>query len=64
MNDRDPEPRCLTVKVWPELAELLGISKNKAYQLIRENEIRHLKIGRVYRVPRDAVEEYLRNGTR
>ena len=43
-----------------DLASLLSISRNTAYELVRSGAIRSVKVGRQYRIPRDAVEEYLR----
>lgn len=48
----------LTVK---ELAALLRIGINNAYQLVRDGTIRSVRVGRQYRVPRRAVDEYLEN---
>ena len=45
-----------------DLAALLSISRNTAYALVRSGQIRSIRIGRTYRIPRDAVEEYLRKG--
>lgn len=47
----------------PELAKELRICTNTAYALVRSGQIRHVKIGRVYRVPRSAVDEYLNRQT-
>lgn len=42
-----------------ELAHMLSISRNTAYELVRSGKIRSVKIGRTYRIPRSAVEDYL-----
>ena len=47
----------LTYKV-EELAPILGIGRNSAYE--RSGQIRSFRVGRAYRVPKDAVEEFLR----
>lgn len=44
-----------------ELAALLRIGINNAYQLVRDGTIRSVRVGRQYRVPRRAVDEYLEN---
>lgn len=49
-------PRVLHVK---DLAVQLSISLNSAYALIRANQIRYIRVGRTYRIPIDAVDEYL-----
>ena len=43
-----------------DLANMLSVGHNTAYALIRSGKIRSIRIGRTYRIPRDAVEEYLR----
>ena len=48
----------LTVK---EVADFLKISKKSVYAMLQENQIRHRKIGRIYRIPKVAIEEYLQN---
>lgn len=45
-----------------DLATLLSVSHNTAYALVRSGQIHSIRIGRTYRIPRDAVEEYLRKG--
>ena len=52
-------PAVLRVK---DLAALLSVSHNTAYALVRSGQIRSIRIGRTYRIPRDAVDEYLRKG--
>lgn len=53
------QPAVLRVK---DLAALLSVSHNTAYALVRSGQIRSIRIGRTYRIPRDAVDEYLRKG--
>lgn len=36
-----------------------GISKKLAYRLLADNEIRSVKIGRTYKIPKICVIEYL-----
>ena len=52
-------PLVLHVK---ELAEVLSISQNTAYALVRSGHIRSIRTGRIYRIPRDALIEYLNKG--
>ena len=52
-------PRVLHVK---DLQVLLSISHNTAYELVRSGKIRSIRIGRTYKIPLDAFQEYLRNG--
>ena len=49
-------PLVLHVK---DLAEVLSISQNTAYALVRSGQIRSIRTGRTYRIPKDAVIEYL-----
>lgn len=42
-----------------ELAKILSIGRNTAYELVRSSKIRSVKIGRTYRIPLTAVEDYL-----
>lgn len=43
----------------PEAAELLGISRAKAYQCVHTGEIRAVQFGRRIVVPASAIEELL-----
>ena len=42
-----------------ELCEMLSIGKNTAYQLLSSGQIHAFKIGRIWKIPRDAVSEYV-----
>ena len=42
-----------------EAARDLGISRHLLYALLRSGQIRSLRVGRIFRVPRCALEEYL-----
>ena len=42
-----------------DIAKMLSISRNTAYELVRSGKIRSVKIGRTYRIPLTAVEDYL-----
>ena len=43
----------------PELCEILMIGKNRAYELLQVGAIRGFKIGRIWKIPREAVEEFI-----
>lgn len=45
-----------TVMTVPELAEYLGIGRNSAYELLRTKTIRGFRIGKVWKVSKDAVD--------
>ena len=47
-----------------ELCELLVIGKNAAYALLNSGEIKAFRIGRVWKIPREAVHEYIRRKSR
>jgi excisionase family DNA binding protein len=42
-----------------ETAEILNISRWKVFELIRNNELRSVKIGGLRRIPSRAIEEYV-----
>lgn len=42
-----------------EVRELLNIGRNTMYGLLKTGKIRSIKIGRIYRIPESAVEEYM-----
>jgi excisionase family DNA binding protein len=43
-----------------QLGEMLGISTKTACRLLQGNKIEHFKIGRIYKIPKIHVLEYLR----
>lgn len=49
----------LVLKV-EDLTQILSIGRNTAYRLVRSGKIYSVRVGRSYRIPRDALEEYLR----
>ena len=49
-------PDVLNVK---QLCEVLGIGKNTAYKLLKNREIKALRIGTVYKIPKREVIKYL-----
>lgn len=43
-----------------QMCEMLGgISAKTAYRLLRQNQIKHFKIGRTYKIPKLHIFEYL-----
>lgn len=42
-----------------DLEYLLGVSHNTAYQLVRSGQIRSIKVGRTYKIPKSALDEFL-----
>ena len=47
-----------------EAAEALKIGKNALYDLLNSGHLKAYRNGRVWRVPRQAVEEYIRTQAR
>ena len=43
----------------PEVAELLRISRNLAYELVAQHQLPAVRFGRVIRVPRNALAEWV-----
>lgn len=43
----------------PEVARLLGISRNSAYQAIERGELPAVRFGRLLKVPKVAIEKML-----
>ncbi|MDR3202245.1 MAG: helix-turn-helix domain-containing protein [Bifidobacteriaceae bacterium] len=55
--DRHPaRPRFLTVA---EVADAMRVSGMTVYRLIHGGDLRAIRVGRSFRVPEDALEEYL-----
>lgn len=54
--DSEELPAILTVR---DLARLLMVGINTAYRLLRNGEIRSIKVGRQYRIPRSSILSYL-----
>ena len=42
-----------------EFAELLYIGRNTEYKILNSGEIRAFKIGKSWKIPKDAVSEYI-----
>ena len=42
-----------------ELAEYLGIGRNKAYELLRTNQIQGFRLGSTWRVSKAAVDQFI-----
>jgi excisionase family DNA binding protein len=42
-----------------DFMEILGIGRNKAYQLLQSKEVKSLKIGKAYRIPKVCLKEYV-----
>lgn len=49
-------PEVLSVK---QVCEILNIGKNTAYRLLQSGEIKSKKIGKVYKIPKKYVKDFL-----
>ena len=56
-NNFDTMPLVLSVE---DIADTLAIGKNKAYTLVNSGQIRALKLGNHYRIPREAFIAFVR----
>lgn len=43
-----------------ELRDALMIGKNAAYRLLKEGKIKAFRIGRIWKIPRSSLAEYLK----
>jgi len=50
---------CITV---PEAAEMLGLSRNFTYELVKQNQLPVIKFGKRLLIPRVALEKMLEKG--
>lgn len=57
MNDR-------LLPVFPDTADLLSVSRNTAYHLIRTGQLKAVHIGRRRLVPLSAIAEFIADRTR
>lgn len=42
-----------------ELCSILSIGRNAAYRLLKENKIKAFRIGKVWKIPKMAVDEFI-----
>lgn len=47
-----------------ELANLLKISRRTVYLWLREGRIKGIKVGDLWRIPKESLEEFLGEGTK
>lgn len=45
-----------------ELVKMLGIGKNKAYELINSGQIKSFKIGKIHKIPKTWIIDYIQVG--
>lgn len=44
-----------------ELCELLHVGQNRVYQLLQSGELKGFRLGKTWKIPKIAVEEYIRS---
>ena len=52
----DQYPLLLTI---PEIAEILGVGRSTAYSLIHSGQIKSIRVGRLIKVPKTALEQFI-----
>ncbi|RZM98733.1 hypothetical protein CWO91_36870 [Bradyrhizobium genosp. SA-3] len=55
----EQESRRLVYDLWPEVGQMLGITKYAAYEAAKRGEIPTIKIGRLLKVPKAAFDKML-----
>lgn len=53
----DDLPLVLSVE---EVADVICVSRNTAYDLVRSGQIRSVRVGRQIRIPKDAIKDILK----
>ena len=61
MADEKPIER-MTVPVWPDAGQMLGLGRNATYDAVARGEIPVLRFGRRIVVPRKALERLVDDG--
>lgn len=46
------------MSVW-DVSEVLCIGKNRVYELLEKGALKGFRIGRVWKIPRDALQDYI-----
>lgn len=46
-----------------ETAQILNIGMNKAYELIQQNQIPNVRVGRKFLIPKEALVKWLANSS-
>ena len=42
-----------------DLMPILGVGRSNAYALVRSGQVRSVRIGHQFRIPREAIQEFL-----
>ena len=59
MKDRLRELRDSKRMSQRDVADMLGIGMNSVYKLLRSGSIKAMRIGRIWKIPKRAVQEYI-----
>lgn len=58
-KNRDPPAQDYDLLTVPEAAKLLRISRNLTYELVARHELPAIRLGRVIRIPRPALDAWM-----
>lgn len=47
-----------------DVCQMLNIGKNNAYRLLKEGKLHAFKIGRIWKISKSSVVEYVRHNTK
>jgi excisionase family DNA binding protein len=61
VNKAGLEEGLLTVK---DLSNILGCGRTKAWELVNTRQIRSVRVGRLVRLEREAIEEFIESSRR
>jgi excisionase family DNA binding protein len=42
-----------------DLQEMVGLGRNKAYELLQTGQIKSFKLGKAYRIPKICIQDYI-----
>ena len=65
--DKNAYHSCVSIEELPllltvdDLVNVLKIGRNTAYTLLRSGQLKSIRVGRLIKIPRTALEEYLQN---
>ena len=60
----DQETSILTILTVSEVAEYLGVGKNRIYELLNNQTLKGFRIGSTWKISRMALEEYIMNASK
>lgn len=59
MEYKSPEDLPLVLTV-PDLADILNVGRNTAYELVRSGQVKSVRVGTQYRISKTALLDYLK----